>query len=285
MALNCANLPSGFSIYFVLPAIRLAFAALSAQEPTPLVGDHVLVLTPSFARISPRDNERRFDLNFFFPKNLPRPDGIITSKCAISTATYLITTPTGERHSLALTEMKKRRSETERFFLPSSRWEQCLDAIGECTATTQGQHNLIWKKPPPPFNEAGEYRLVISGTFHDKSGVTPDFTFRSNEAVWFVDPSIVPLEILKGKADEALEKDLGCRPSPIVWRVSDTPSGDRRVRGRLRSSDVPEEVARDARKNMPAGLVGFGGLDYGFVYSPRGELLSRERNPHWVFDY
>jgi hypothetical protein len=268
----------------VVGAALFLSANLHAEGPAP-VAEHVLVVTPVFAKTSPKDSQRRFDLNFFFPKSVQRPAGVITYNCAITAATYLITTPSGQRHSLSLIDKKDGSNGVERVFWPSSRWEQCLDIVGDCTFTGQGRSSLVWKGPPPAFDEPGEYRLAISGTFHDKLGVAPDFAFQSNEAVWLVDASVVSLDALRAKAQDALEKDIGCVPAGISWRVSDMPSGNRRVGGRLRRSDVPEDLVREAKKEMPSGWVGFGGIDYVFVFSPRGELLSKEHKPHWIFDY
>ncbi len=251
-----------------------------AEEQKTLVGSGVLEITPVFSRLSPEDAEWGFLLNSFaskLPKSLDThgPGGY---NCPITSVNYLFITEDGERHSLALKntlafDEKKRAhamNTSEPLFWVGSRWVQRLNEAGDISYSGWARGGQVWNQPLPNLKRAGKHRLIISGTLHHTSQTGPDVTFKSNEAVWFVDPTCVPLSALKRQSRQAIQADIGHPAASITWELSEAPNGDRIVIGAVAAVDLPaNRRPRD------------GNDCYEFTFSPAGELLS-QKNPKWV---
>jgi len=267
-----------------LLASLAAFVALSSvvlgQQGETIAGDGVLTVTPIFTKLSPSDTEWDFDLNFFRPRNLPQPDGVVTQRCPITAATYLFKAADGKQHVAALREKDMTRTSTDRIFWMESRWVQCLDQIGECTDTGGGRSSLVWRDTLPNLHQIGRHSLVISGTLYDSKPSAPNITFQSNEAVWTVDASVIPLAELKAKAQKAVETDVGHSASSIPWEASETPGGNRVIRGRIKDSDLSPDRLREAHQSHEGAA--YAGVYYEFVFTAEGRLLKTSHKTRWL---
>jgi hypothetical protein len=254
----------------------LATAAGAAESNDP--NTVVATVRPVFASLAPTDGGVYLGFSYKIAGTAPEKTHY---RCYRDTDIFHITTPTGKHYALSLIDKSKPAS---RDFCAVEGIGRTFDSIGSSSEViyrvSKNGHHRVWKQSDiPDFTIPGEYRIVEIGVFRDSRGKLPDLPFRTNEAVWTVDPNKVPFKVLIANARKIVASDLGSSATNLIFGVSSDDATKRFVTGILRKEYIPSNRITKADRHNDL----YDGLVYRFTFALDGTLSDwKSEESRWL---